>query len=76
MRQIGFTFKWLGLDDDQKQDLFIGLRESIPLPAPSFERVDEIFSRIDCEFLIYIEQGIPKLRLSDDTRETFNYLFN
>jgi hypothetical protein len=76
MRQISFAFKWLDLDNEQRKDLFIGLRESIPLAAPSFKRVNELFNRIDCEFLVYIERGIPKLRLSDDTRETLGCLLN
>lgn len=76
MKKIQFLFKWVDLDDDQKKDLLIGMCESIPLPMPSFDRINEVFSRIDCEFVLYIERGTPMLRLSDITRATLDYVYN
>jgi hypothetical protein len=66
---ISFTFCWVALDQDEKKELLEGLDELITFPMPPFERIDSIFSQIDCEFVLYLDKGgVPALRLSDRTR--------
>ena len=75
MKKIETSFCWSDLDDLSKRNIFLSLVPFLP-PNYPFKIADITFTWAKCEFILYLENGIPCIRLSDKTKQFIKPLIN
>ncbi len=67
MKKIEVSFCWSDLDELSKRTIFSVLAPFLSFNYP-FERADAMFTWVECELVLFLESGIPCLRVSDKTK--------
>ena len=75
MKKIETTFCWGDLDELSKQTIFLSIAPFLP-PKYPFKIADMMFTWVQCEFVLFLENGTPCIRFSDQTISKVKPLIN